>query len=205
MARNLQQSRALQKRAEQLIPGGVNSPVRAFRSVGSDPPFLVRGEGAHVWDADGNRYIDYVGSWGPLILGHSNPEVLEAIIQAARNGTSFGASTPTEADLAALVIGGISRRREGALRQLRDRSHHVGHSPGARRHPAQDHRQVRRLLSRPQRRAAGEGGLGRRHPRHSRIGGRSGGVCRVHAGAAVQRSRAPSRRPSPSSRARSPA
>ncbi len=103
MARNLTKSRALQKRAEQLIPGGVNSPVRAFRSVGSDPPFLVRGEGAHVWDADGNRYIDYVGSWGPLILGHSNPEVIEAIVQAARNGTSFGASTPSEADLAALV------------------------------------------------------------------------------------------------------
>ena len=103
MARDLQQSRALQKRAEQLIPGGVNSPVRAFRSVGSDPPFLVRGLGAHVWDADGNRYIDYVGSWGPLILGHSNPEVIEAIVEAARNGTSFGASTPAEAELAALV------------------------------------------------------------------------------------------------------
>jgi glutamate-1-semialdehyde 2,1-aminomutase len=103
MTRSLNESRALQKRAEKLIPGGVNSPVRAFRSVGSDPPFLVRGEGAHVWDADGNRYIDYVGSWGPLILGHSNAEVIEAIIQAARNGTSFGASTPTEADLAALV------------------------------------------------------------------------------------------------------
>jgi len=72
--------------------------------VGGEPPFLVRGQGAHVWDADGNRYIDYVGSWGPLILGHSDPEVLEAIIQAARNGTSFGASTPTEADLAELVI-----------------------------------------------------------------------------------------------------
>jgi glutamate-1-semialdehyde 2,1-aminomutase len=104
MARSLKESRLLQKRAEQLIPGGVNSPVRAFRSVGSDPPFLVRGLGAHVWDADGNRYIDYVGSWGPLILGHSNAEALEAIIQAARNGTSFGASTPSEADLAALVI-----------------------------------------------------------------------------------------------------
>jgi glutamate-1-semialdehyde 2,1-aminomutase len=104
MARTLNQSRALQSRAEQLIPGGVNSPVRAFRSVGGTPPFLVRGLGAHVWDADGNRYIDYVGSWGPLILGHSDPEVLEAIIQAARNGTSFGASTPFEADLAELVI-----------------------------------------------------------------------------------------------------
>ncbi len=104
MARNLRESRALQTRAEQLIPGGVNSPVRAFRSVGGIPPFLVRGLGAYVWDADGNRYTDYVGSWGPLILGHSDPKVLEAIIQAARNGTSFGASTPTEADLAELVI-----------------------------------------------------------------------------------------------------
>src|SRR5271155_4011525 len=104
MTRNLDQSRALQKRAEQLIPGGVNSPVRAFRSVGGTPPFLVRGLGAHVWDADGNQYIDYVGSWGPLILGHSQPEVLEAIVQAARSGTIFGASTPTEADLAALVV-----------------------------------------------------------------------------------------------------
>jgi glutamate-1-semialdehyde 2,1-aminomutase len=104
MSRILSTSRTLQTRAEQLIPGGVNSPVRAFRSVGGTPPFLVRGLGAHVWDADGNRYIDYVGSWGPLILGHSDPEVLEAIIQAARNGTSFGASTPTEADLAELVI-----------------------------------------------------------------------------------------------------
>jgi glutamate-1-semialdehyde 2,1-aminomutase len=104
MARSLNKSRALQTRAEQLIPGGVNSPVRAFRSVGGTPPFLVRGLGAHVWDADGNRYIDYVGSWGPLILGHSQPEVIEAIVQAARKGTSFGASTPTEADLAELVI-----------------------------------------------------------------------------------------------------
>jgi glutamate-1-semialdehyde 2,1-aminomutase len=104
MARNLDESRSLQRRAERLIPGGVNSPVRAFRSVGSEPPFLVRGEGAHIWDADGNRYIDYVGSWGPLILGHAHPEVIEAIVQAARKGTSFGASTPTEAELAALVI-----------------------------------------------------------------------------------------------------
>src|SRR5271165_334134 len=103
MVRVFDQSRALQKRAEQLIPGGVNSPVRAFGSVGGEPPFLVRGEGPYVWDADGNQYIDYVGSWGPLILGHSLPDVIDAIIHAARKGTSFGASTPTEADLAALV------------------------------------------------------------------------------------------------------
>jgi glutamate-1-semialdehyde 2,1-aminomutase len=103
MVRSLSESRALQQRAEQLIPGGVSSPVRAFRSVGGDPPFLVSGQGAYVWDADGNRYIDYVGSWGPLIFGHANPEVVEAITLAARNGTSFGASTPREAELAALV------------------------------------------------------------------------------------------------------
>ena len=103
MALKFDQSRALQKRAERLIPGGVNSPVRAFRSVGGEPPFLVRGEGAYVWDADGNQYIDYVGSWGPLILGHCVPDVIDAIVAAARKGTSFGASTPTEADLAVLV------------------------------------------------------------------------------------------------------
>ena len=104
MARKIEKSRELQKRAEQLIPGGVNSPVRAFGSVGGEPLFIVRGEGAHVWDADGNEYIDYIGSWGPLILGHAAPEVVEAVTAAARKGTSFGASTPAEADLAEVVL-----------------------------------------------------------------------------------------------------
>jgi glutamate-1-semialdehyde 2,1-aminomutase len=104
MARKTEQSRKLQKRAEQLIPGGVNSPVRAFRAVGGDPLYVVRGQGSHIWDADGNEYVDYIGSWGPLILGHAAPTVIEAVISAARSGTSFGASTPTEADLAELVI-----------------------------------------------------------------------------------------------------
>jgi glutamate-1-semialdehyde 2,1-aminomutase len=104
MARKVEQSRKLQKRAEQLIPGGVNSPVRAFAAVGGDPPFIVRGQGSHLWDADGNEYIDYIGSWGPQILGHAAPAVVEAVIAAARNGTSFGASTPGEGDLAELVL-----------------------------------------------------------------------------------------------------
>ena len=104
MARKSEISRKLQKHAEQMIPGGVNSPVRAFRSVGGDALFMVRGEGSRIFDADGNEYIDYVGSWGPLILGHAAPEVIEAVIAAARNGTSFGASTPSEADLAELVL-----------------------------------------------------------------------------------------------------
>jgi glutamate-1-semialdehyde 2,1-aminomutase len=104
MARKVEISRQLQKRAEQLIPGGVNSPARAFGSVGGDPPFIVRGAGSHMFDADGNDYIDYVGSWGPLILGHAPSKVVEAIMDAACNGTSFGASTPAEADLAEIVI-----------------------------------------------------------------------------------------------------
>jgi glutamate-1-semialdehyde 2,1-aminomutase len=103
--RKSEQSRRLQERAESMIPGGVNSPVRAFKSVGGDPPFIVRGKGSQVWDADENEYIDYIGSWGPLILGHAEANVLEAIAGAASNGTSFGASTPAEADLAELVLG----------------------------------------------------------------------------------------------------
>src|SRR5580700_7909721 len=104
MARTVEASRKLQKRAEQMIPGGVNSPVRAFASVGGDPLFIVRGQGSHLWDADENNYIDYVGSWGPLILGHAPPGVPETIATAAKNGTSFGASTAAEADLAEIVI-----------------------------------------------------------------------------------------------------
>ena len=104
MPRKLDESRRLQIRAEALIPGGVNSPVRAFKAVECEAPFITRGLGSRIWDADGNEYIDYVGSWGPLILGHADPGVLDAILNAAGNGTSFGASTPAEADLAELVV-----------------------------------------------------------------------------------------------------
>src|SRR6202034_593053 len=104
-SRKVEQSQRLQKRAESMIPGGVNSPVRAFRAVGCDPLFIVRGKGSHIWDADENEYIDYIGSWGPLILGHAEPNVLDAIVAAACNCTSFRASTPAEADLAELVLG----------------------------------------------------------------------------------------------------
>jgi glutamate-1-semialdehyde 2,1-aminomutase len=94
----------LQQRAEKYFPGGVNSPVRAFRAVGGEPPFVERAEGAYLWDADGNRYIDYFGSWGPMILGHAFPPVVEAIRKAAARSASFGASTASEADLAELVV-----------------------------------------------------------------------------------------------------
>jgi glutamate-1-semialdehyde 2,1-aminomutase len=87
-------------RAQVHIPGGVNSPVRAFKSVGGTPLFFARGEGPCVWDADGKRYIDYVGSWGPLVLGHAHPEVIEAVILAARRGLSFGAPTEAEIEMA---------------------------------------------------------------------------------------------------------
>jgi glutamate-1-semialdehyde 2,1-aminomutase len=104
MPRELARSRALQQRAEKLLPGGVDSPVRAFRAVGGDPPFVVRGEGAYLRDIDGNRYLDYFGSWGPMILGHAFPAAVEAIQQAAARSASFGASTPTESDLAELIV-----------------------------------------------------------------------------------------------------
>ena len=97
-------SQDLQQRAERFFPGGVNSPVRAFNAVGGAPPFVERAEGAWITDVDGNRYIDYFGSWGPMILGHAFPPVVEAIERAARNSASFGASTSTEIDLAARVV-----------------------------------------------------------------------------------------------------
>jgi glutamate-1-semialdehyde 2,1-aminomutase len=90
--------------AKAVIPGGVNSPVRAFRSVGGNPVFVDRGEGSRFFDVDGNSYIDYVLSWGPLILGHAHPEVVEATIEAIRKGTSFGAPTEAETELASLII-----------------------------------------------------------------------------------------------------
>jgi glutamate-1-semialdehyde 2,1-aminomutase len=100
----LEKSKQLHARACRVIPGGVDSPVRAFKSVGGEPPYIVRGQGPRIWDADGNEYIDYVGSWGPLILGHAFPAVVEAVEKANRNGASFGACTPAEAELAEAVI-----------------------------------------------------------------------------------------------------
>jgi glutamate-1-semialdehyde 2,1-aminomutase len=97
-------SQELHARASRVIPGGVDSPVRAFKSVGGEPPYIVRGKGSRIWDADGNEYIDYVGSWGPLILGHAFPTVVEAVERANRDGASFGACTPAEAELAEAVI-----------------------------------------------------------------------------------------------------
>ena len=97
-------NQALFERAQRVIPGGVNSPVRAFRAVGGTPRFIARAQGPYMWDAQGQRYIDYIGSWGPMILGHGHPAVLDAVLKAAADGLSFGAPTEREIELAEAII-----------------------------------------------------------------------------------------------------
>src|SRR5262245_28745176 len=96
-------SHAAFERARRVIPGGVNSPARAFGAVGGEPIFIARGQGAYLFDIDGNRYVDYIGSWGPMILGHAHPRVVHAAVEAARNGSSYGAPTELETELAELI------------------------------------------------------------------------------------------------------
>src|SRR3989440_5996517 len=103
----LARSRALFQEAQELLPGGVNSPVRAFRAVGGSPVFISAAEGPYLYDVDGNRYLDYVQSWGPMILGHAHPKVVEAVVQASKRGFSFGAPTQAENELAGLVIDSV--------------------------------------------------------------------------------------------------
>ena len=100
-------SQQLFEQAQRVIPGGVNSPVRSFRAVEGTPPFIARGAGAHVWDVDGNEYIDYLGSWGPLALGHAHPAVVEAVQRAAADGTSFGAPVEQEVELAEMICAAL--------------------------------------------------------------------------------------------------
>ena len=104
MTHSTDHNQTLFERAKALIPGGVNSPVRAFRAVGGTPRFIARAEGAYMWDANGKKYIDYIGSWGPMILGHGHPAVLEAVQKAALEGFSFGAPTEREVELAEEII-----------------------------------------------------------------------------------------------------
>jgi glutamate-1-semialdehyde 2,1-aminomutase len=101
--KEFKRSRLLNEESQRYLPGGVDSPVRAYKAVGGNPPFIERGDGAYIYDVDGNRYIDYVGSWGPLILGHAHPQVIKAIQKAAEKGTSFGAPTELELILAKMV------------------------------------------------------------------------------------------------------
>ena len=99
MSMKTEQSHELFEQASQIFPGGVNSPVRAWRAVGGDPLFIDHALGARIFDVDGNEFLDYVGSWGPLILGHANPNIVSAIQQAAVHGTSYGAPSPLELEL----------------------------------------------------------------------------------------------------------
>ena len=104
MTQNTDLNDTLFERARKVIPGGVNSPVRAFRAVGGTPRFVKRAEGAYFWDANGKKYIDYIGSWGPMILGHGHPAVLEAVQKAALDGFSFGAPTEREVELVEALL-----------------------------------------------------------------------------------------------------
>src|SRR5688572_27087121 len=106
-------SRELFEHAQRFIPGGVNSPVRAFASVGGQPPFIARAEGAYLYTEDGAKLVDYVGTWGPALLGHAHPEVVEAVTRAARDGLSFGASTAAEGELAELLCTVVPSMRGG--------------------------------------------------------------------------------------------
>src|SRR5579864_6803482 len=101
---SLSRSHALFEEAQELLPGGVNSPVRAFRAVGGEPVFIDHAHGPYLFDVDGNRYLDYIQSWGPMILGHAHPAVVQAVTQASQRGFSFGAPTAAESELARLVI-----------------------------------------------------------------------------------------------------
>ncbi|MCU1586705.1 MAG: Glutamate-semialdehyde -aminomutase, partial [Frankiales bacterium] len=101
-------SQALFDRSQKVVPGGVNSPVRAFRAVGGTPRFMVSGQGARLTDADGRSYVDLVGSWGPMILGHAHPAVVDAIRTAASAGTSFGTPSPGEVELAEEIVSRVA-------------------------------------------------------------------------------------------------
>lgn len=104
---NYKSSKDLYKRASKVIPGGVNSPVRAFNSVGGTPIFITKAKGAYLWDEDGNKYIDYISSWGPMLLGHADPDVVKAVQETAENSTSFGAPTRLEVEMAELITSSI--------------------------------------------------------------------------------------------------
>ena len=191
------QSLNLERRAEEFFPGGVNSPVRAFRAVGGRRRLSSAPRAHELTDADGNRYIDYFGSWGPMILGHAFPPVVEAIERAARNSRQLrrlhgrrGRSGRAHRRL-------FPGHREVALRQLRHRGHDERDPVGPRRHRAQDYHQVRGLLPRPRRRPAGQGRLRRGYLGIPGSAGVPEEIAALHPRPALQQSRPRSKPPSP--------
>ncbi len=180
-------SEELMARAHRLFPGGVSSPVRAFRAVGGTPRVIERAAGARVWDVDGNELLDYVGSWGPMILGHAHPAVIEAVTEAARRGTSYGAPNPHEVELGELITRRHAVDRAAAVRQLGHRGGDERHPPGARGDGPRRHREDGRRLPRPRRCAARRAWIGRHRHAGQRGRHRCGGTR--HARRALQRPR----------------
>ena len=191
-------------RALDVTPGGVNSPVRAFGAVGGTPRFMARGHGPYLYDVDGNEYVDLVCSWGPMILGHAHPEVVEAVTRAVAAGTSFGTPSAPEVELAEEIVARtpvdqvrlVSSGTEATMSAIRLARGFTG--PRRRR-------QVRRLLPRPRRQPARRCRLRRGHVRAPRNAGRPGRQHRGDRRAAVQRRRRGPAWPSPSTASRSPA
>ena len=175
-------------------PAGVNSPVRAFRAVGGTPVFIERGVGPHVFDVDGNRYLDFVGSWGPLILGHADPDVVAAIVHTAAGGTTFGAPDRARGRVRRAHPLDGSVHGEDALRVLGHRGDDVRPARGPRVHGTAPHHQGGRRLPRSRRRAAREGRLGGGDPRPARLERRHPRRRRRHDGGPLQRSRRHARR-----------
>ena len=169
-----------------LFPGGVSSPVRAFRGVGGEPFVVERGEGARIWDVDGNEYIDYVLSWGPLVLGHAPPVVLDALRETMARGTSFGIPTGLEVELARAGRAADAARRDAALRLERHRGDDERAARRARGDGARPAAQVRRLLSRPRRQLPRARGLRRRDARSAEFARRAGRARGADADGAVQ-------------------
>ena len=184
----MQHSQQLFERALAVIPGGVNSPVRAFGAVGGQPPFIAEAHGARLRDVDGTDYIDYVCSWGAVILGHAAPTVVQAVQAAAARGLSFGAPTGAEVELAETLcrlVPGMEQVRlvnsgtEATMSAIRLARAATGRDAAG---------QVRRLLPRPRRQPAGERRLRRADLRRAQLARRAGGTGRADADRAVQRS-----------------
>ncbi len=169
-------SEALFQKAKKLIPGGVNSPVRAGKAVGMDPPFISRAKGCFLWDVDGKRYIDYVCSWGPMILGHSHPSVVRALEGRISKGTSYGAPTRLEVEMAEDHCGDGSLHRDGENGEFRHGSHHERNPACKRVHGQIENHQIRRLLSWSRRQSPRLRRFGRRHFRNPGVPRCSGGL-----------------------------
>ncbi len=175
-------SRAAFVRAKKLMPGGVNSPARAFGAVGGEPIFFDRASGAYLYDLDGNRYVDYIGSWGPMILGHGHPQVVAALRAAIDKGTSFGAPTEAESELAELIVEAMPAVEKVRLVNSGTEATMQRHPAGPGLHGPRDDRQVCRQLPRPRGQSARGGGQFGGHARGAQLPRRHGGNDQGHAG-----------------------